>query len=109
MIRWGIVMIAIYAIYVLFFPLTPTIYRFDHVLEIEQMLRNGRRWFAPFYALGIALLFFAFWRTMSIVHRLSQEDAEAAKSLRAWVLGLGIFYGMVLSGLYPLTDLDVAL
>jgi hypothetical protein len=57
LIRWGIVMIGIYAIYVLFFPLTPTIYRSDHILEIEQILRNGRKWFAPFYGLGIALLF----------------------------------------------------
>jgi hypothetical protein len=109
LIRWGIVMIGIYMIYVLFFPLTPTIYRSDHILEIEQMLREGRKWFAAFYGIGLGLLFYAFWRIMNIVHSLSQEDVEAAKSLRAWVLGIGIFSGMVLVGLYPITALDVAL
>jgi hypothetical protein len=109
LIRWGIVMIAVYAIYMLFFPLTPTIYRSDHILEIEQLLRDGRKWFAQFYGLGICLLFYAFWRIMNIVHALSQKDSQAAKSLRAWVLGLGIFSGMVLIGLYPITALDVAL
>lgn len=109
LIRWGALMIVIYAIYVLFFPLTPTIYRSDHVLEIEQMLRNGRKWFAPFYGFGIALLFFAFWRVVNIVHAISQKDSEAVKALRAWVLGIGVLSGMILLGLYPITALDVAL
>ena len=109
LIRWGIVMIGIYMIYVLFFPLTPTIYGSDHILEIEQMLREGRKWFAAFYGIGLGLLFYAFWQNMNIIHSLSQKDAQAAKSLRAWVLGIGIFSGMVLIGLYPITALDVAL
>lgn len=109
LIRWGVVMIAVYAVYVLFFPLTPTIYHADHVLEIEQMLRHGRKWFAPLYAIGLGLLFYAFWRIVNVVHTLSQENAEAAKSLRAWVLGIGVLSGMLLLGLYPITALDVAL
>jgi len=109
LIRWGVVMIAIYAVYVLFFPLTPTVYRSDHILEIEQMLRNGRKWFAPLYGIGLGLLFYAFWRIVNIVHTLSQENVQAAKALRAWVLGIGVLSGMLLLGLYPITALDVAL
>src|SRR5262245_51499963 len=81
LIRWGIVMMVIYGIYLIFFPLIPTIYHSDHVLEIEQMLRHGRRWFAPFYILGLAILFYAYWRQLTIVQAFSQEDPEAAKSL----------------------------
>ena len=62
LIRWGALMAAIYVVYLIFFPLTPTIYRSDHILEIEQMLRNGRHWFAPLYVLGLLVLFYAFWR-----------------------------------------------
>lgn len=102
-------MAAIYVVYLVFFPLTPTIYHSDHILEIEQMLRNGRHWFAPLYVLGLGALFFAFWRVLNIVHALSKEDPEAAKSLRVWVLGIGILCGMILIGLYPITALDVAL
>lgn len=109
LLRWGALMLAIYIVYVLFFPLTPTIYRSDHVLEIEQMLREGRKWFAPLYGLGLVLLSYAFWRIVSIVHTLSQEDSEAANSLRTWVLGIGVLSGMILLGLYPITALDVAL
>jgi hypothetical protein len=109
LIRWGTLMLAIYAAYVLFFPLTPTIYRSDHILEIEQMLRNGRKWFAPVYGMGLGLLFYAFWRIMNIVHKISQENSETAKALRAWVLGIGVLSGMILIGLYPISALDVAL
>lgn len=109
LIRWGLIMAAIYAVYLVFFPLTPTIHQSDHILEIEQMLRDGRKWFAPFYVLGLVVLFYAFWCVLKIVHTLSKEDPEAAKSLRIWVLGIGVLCGMILIGLYPITALDVAL
>ncbi|HMB22837.1 MAG TPA: hypothetical protein VKP08_08420, partial [Anaerolineales bacterium] len=109
LIRWGLLMAAIYAVYLVFFPLTPTIHQSDHILEIEQMLRDGRKWFAPFYVLGLVTLFYAFWCVLKIVHTLSKEDPEAAKSLRIWVLGIGVLCGMILIGLYPITALDVAL
>ncbi|HSL44719.1 MAG TPA: glycosyltransferase 87 family protein [Anaerolineales bacterium] len=102
-------MAVIYAIYVIVFPLTPTIYTSDHVLEIEQMLRDGRKWFAPLYVLGLVTLFYTFWRQLKIVHRLSERDLEAANLLRPWVLGIGVLSGMLLIGLYPITALDVAL
>ena len=109
LIRWGALMAAIYVVYLVFFPLTPTIHQADHVLEIEQMLRNGRKWFAPFYVLGLVILFYAFWRVLKIVHTLSKEEPKAARSLRIWILGIGILCGMILIGLYPITALDVAL
>ena len=52
-------MLSIYMIDLLVFPLTPTLYREDLVLEIEQMLHHGRKWFAPLYVLGLLTLFYA--------------------------------------------------
>lgn len=109
LIKWGAFMLSIYVIYLLVFPLTPTIYREDHVLEIEQMLRHGRKEFAKFYVLGLFGLFYAYWRVLRTVHSLSREDPEAAKSLRVWVLGVGILCAITLIGLYPITALDVVL
>jgi hypothetical protein len=109
LVKWGALMLSIYVIYLLVFPLTPTIYQEDHVLEIEQMLRHGRKWFAPVYVLGLFTLFYAFWRVLKTVHTLSHNDPEAARSLRLWVLGLGVLCGTTLIGLYPITALDVVL
>ena len=109
LVKWGALMAGIYAVYLVVFPLIPTIYHSDRVLEIEMMLRHGRKWFAPFYVLGLGLLFYAFWRTLKIVHTLSKEDPESAKSLRIWVLGIGVLCALVLIGLYPITALDVVL
>ena len=102
-------MIGIYVVYLAFFPLNPTIQRADHILEIEQMLRDGRRWFAPLYVLGLGTLFYAYWQQIRMIHRLSREDPEGTRSLRRWVLGIGLLCGVVLLGLYPITALDVAL
>jgi hypothetical protein len=109
LIGWGAFMAVIYVLFVIVFPLIPTIYRADHVLEIEQMLRDGRKWFAPFYILSLLLLFYAFWRILKIVHTLSRADRSSAASLRIWVLGIGLLCGIVLIGLYPITALDVVL
>jgi len=109
LLRWGAVMIAIYLIYLVFFPLLPTIHQADHILEIEQMLRHGKKWFDPLYVIGLVILFYAYWRQLKIVHALSKEDPQAAKSLRSWVLGIGVLCGMLLIWLYPITALDVAL
>jgi hypothetical protein len=109
LVTWGMLMLSIYVIYLLVFPLTPTIHREDHVLEIEQMLRYGRKAFAPYYVLGLLTLFYAFLRVLKTVHTLSQDDPAAAKSLRVWVLGLGVLCGFLLIGLYPISALDVVL
>ena len=102
-------MLIIYAVYVIAFPLTPAIYQNDHILEIEQLLRHGRHWFALFYVLGLLTLFFAFWRILKLVHTFSKANPSAATSLRIWALGIGVLSGMLLVGLYPITALDVAL
>lgn len=109
LIGWGALMAAIYVILLVVFPLIPTIYQADHVLEIEQMLRHGRKSFAPVYVISLLMLFYAFWRTLRIVHTLSKEDPRSAQSLRIWVLGIGVLCGIVLIGLYPITALDVVL
>jgi hypothetical protein len=109
LLRWGALMVMIYGVYLAFFPLLPTIDRHDRMLEIELLLREGRKWFAPLYVLGLVLLFYAFWRLMKVAHDLSREDPNAAKSLRIWVLVLGALCGVILIGLYPITALDAAL
>ena len=109
LIQWGALMLSIYVIFLLVFPLFPTIYQNDRVLEIEQMLRHGRKDFAPFYVLGLLALFYAFWRVLNTVHSLSRADPEAANSLRIWVLGIGMLCAVTLIGLYPVTALDVVL
>jgi hypothetical protein len=109
LIKLGALMAFIYLVYVIFFPLIPTINSSDAVLDIEMQLRNGRRWFAPLYVLGLVLLFFSYWRTLKIVHTFSKENPESAKSLSAWVLGIGVLCGIILIGLYPITALDVVL
>ncbi len=109
LLRWGAIMAVIYLIYLVVFPLVPAISQSDHVLDIEMMLKDGMKWFAWLYVLGLGILFYAFWRVLKIVHEFSQADPESAKSLRAWVLGIGILCGVILIGLYPITALDVVL
>lgn len=109
LIGLGAMMAVIYLVYVIFLPLIPTIDTSDTVLDIEMQLRDGRRWFAPLYVLGLGLLFYSYWRTLKIVHTFSQENPGAAKSLRGWVLGIGVLCGIILLGLYPITALDVVL
>src|SRR5215212_1704947 len=109
LLGWGVLMAAIYAIYLFFFPLFPKIHQADHVFDIEMLLKDGRKWFAPYYVVGLAALFLAYWRTLKIVHAFSKEQPESAKSLRLWVLGIGVICALVLIGLYPITALDVVL
>src|SRR5688572_31146361 len=109
LIGWGVLMAAIYLVYFIVFPLIPTINQSSRVLEIEMMLRHGRRWFAPLYVVGLGALFYAFYRALRIVRELSQKDTEAAGSLRGWARGIGILCSVILIGLYPITALDVVL
>jgi hypothetical protein len=106
---WGAVMVAIYLVYLYFFPLYPQIEQSKAVLDIEMFLKDGRRWFAPFYVLGLGTLFFAYWRVLRIVHTFSRLQPEAAKSLRLWLLAIGIVCALPLLWLYPITALDVVL
>lgn len=79
------------------------------VLDIEMFLRSRREWFAPLYVLGLGILFLAYWRMLKITHELSMAEPDAANSLRAWVLSIGIVCAILLIGLYPITALDVVL
>jgi hypothetical protein len=109
LLLWGTMMIAIYLVYLYFFPLYPRIDESKTVLDIEMLLKDSRRWFAPLYILGLGLLFFAYWRMIRIAHAFSKEQPEAAKSLRLWILGIGIICAIPLLWLYPITALDVVL
>ncbi len=109
LLLWGALMAAIYLVYLYFFPLFPKIDQSKTVLDIEMLLKDGRRWFAPLYLLGLGILFFAYWRVLRLVHRFSREQPQAAGALRLWVLGIGIFCALPLLWLYPITALDVVL
>ena len=109
LIRWGALMAIIYGVYGLVFPLLPGIEEPAPVRDIEMLLRNGRRGYALVYILGLALLFYAYWRILKSIHSLSNEDPQSAKSLRGWIIGIGVACGFILLGLYPITALDVAL
>jgi hypothetical protein len=109
LIRWGALMAVIYGVYVTVFPLLPGIEEAAPVRDIEMLLRNGRKWFALVYILGLVLLFFAYWRALKLIHLLSSADPQAAKSLRNWIIGIGLMCGVILLWLYPITALDVAL
>ena len=109
LLRWGALIAAVYLSFVLFFPLVPTLYDSDRVLDIEMQLRDGERSIALIYVLGLLLLFIAYWRILKIIHTYSKENPASAGSLRTWVLGLGFLCGVLLIGLYPITALDVVL
>ena len=83
-------MAAIYAVYLFIFPLIPTIDRSKTVLDIEMLLKNGRQWLAAVYIVGLGVLFYAYWRLLKIAHAFSKEQPAAAKSLRIWVVGIGV-------------------
>src|SRR5215211_122991 len=109
LLRWGGLMAAIYILYLIFFPLFPTIDQSKSVLDIEMLLKNDRRWFALLYIFGLGTLFYVYWRMLKSVHAFSKEDTEVAKSLRIWVLAIGVVCALLLLGLYPITALDVVL
>src|SRR5215216_5436297 len=102
-------MAVIYSVYLFIFPLFPTIDRSKTVLDIEMLLKNGRQWLAAVYIVGLGVLFYAYWRVLKIAHAFSKEQPDAAKSLRIWVVGIGVICALPLIGLYPITALDVVL
>lgn len=108
LIFWGAVMACIYLAFVVIYPLTPHIYKPGNMLDLEMILRDGNRALIKVYIAGLALLFFAFWRIVHTAHTFSKEYPEASKGLRKYILGIGIFCGLILLCLYPITALDVA-
>lgn len=109
LLYWGAITAVIYIAYLIFFPLFPGVEQSKTVLDIEIILKNGKRWIALLYVLGLVGLFFAYWRMLQTVHALSRSDPESAKSIREWILGFGLLCGIILIGLYPITALDVVL
>lgn len=109
-IGWGACMAVIYLIYLIVFPLIPAIYDSKSTLDIEMILkRDNERWFIWVYMLGLAVLFYGYWRVLSIIHALSQSEPESARALRKPILIIGIVSGVILLGLYPISALDVVL
>src|SRR5690349_1452549 len=96
-IGWGAIMAVIYLIYLIVFPLIPDIYNSKTTLDIEMILkRNSERWFIWVYIIGLGILFYGYWRMLSIIHALSQSEPESAKALRKPILIIGILCGVIL-------------
>lgn len=105
---WGAAMILVYFAFVLVFPLVPHIYRGGAMLDLELILRDGKRALVWVYIAGLGILFFAFWRIVRALHRFSLLFPESAWDFRKPVLTISLLCGFVLLGLYPITALDVA-
>ncbi|NWF63684.1 MAG: hypothetical protein HXY38_05190 [Chloroflexi bacterium] len=105
---WGGISALIYLGFVLVFPLFPYIYTDGKMLDLEMILRDRTRALVWVYILGLALLFYGFWRIMQALHHFSKEYAEKSLDLRKLTLGMGLLNGVILLGLYPITALDVA-
>ena len=105
---WGALSIAIYLAFILVFPLAPHIYQPGRMLDMEIILRDGNRALIWVYIIGLCMLFIAYWRMIHNVHSLSKENPEQAKQLRKYILAIGLFCGVILLGLYPITALDVS-
>jgi hypothetical protein len=105
---WGGLSALIYLSFVLIFPLVPYIYQDGPMLDLEMILRRTARGLVWIYICGLAILFFASWRIVHLVHQFSREHPESSSALRHWILGIGAVCGLVLLGLYPITALDVA-
>ena len=86
LLGWGMLMAIVYAVFLFFFPLFPNIHQPDRVFDIEMLLKDGRKWFAPYYVLGLAVLFLAYWRSLKIVHTLSKEHILMYYILWRWAL-----------------------
>lgn len=108
LILWGSISAALYFAFVLIFPLFPHIYREGKMLDLEMILRDGIRALVWVYIIGLAVLFYAFWRILRALHHFSKEHASKSNDLRKLTLGLGLLSGVILLGLYPITALDVA-
>jgi len=74
-----------------------------------MLMRDGRRWLAPVYTLGIIELYVLFWQALRTVHAIATENPTRALKLRWQVLGAGAVFSFVLLWLYPITALDVLL
>lgn len=108
LLGWGVTTILTYLAFVLVFPLFPYTYLEGKMLDLELILRNGNRVLIWIYILGLALLFYAFWRMVRVLHELSKSHPQEAARLRTLTLGIGTLCGVALLGLYPITALDVA-
>lgn len=105
---WGGLSALTYLAFVGVFPLFPYIYTDGKMLDLEMILRDGTRALVWVYILGLAFLFYAFWRIIRALHHFSKTQAEKNKDLHKLTLGMGLLSGVVLLGLYPITALDVA-
>lgn len=105
--KWGALMIFIYIIYVIAFPLIPHIYYDGNMLDMEMILRNGARWFIFIYMLGLLLLFYAFYKITKLLHSFSKENPNETNSLKKNIFIISILSGIILIFLYPITALDI--
>lgn len=93
----GLVSEAIYLVYTFLYPLTVH-GRAGRPFDLEQLSRT-RHWAAILYAAGLAVLFLVFWAALRIVQRV-----DVPLKL---ILAFGLFFGVTLIWLYPVTATDL--
>lgn len=97
----------VYVIYIVAFPLISNTQAGGPAADLEILMR-GDRWFAPFYTLGVFLLYYLFWRAMKIVlDGWAVEPRHSDQTLKLLVLGFGLVFGFTLIWLYPITANDL--
>lgn len=102
----ALLMGAIYAGFVVAFPLPPNVRPGEQAADLEILMRSSR-WIAPLYVVGVVLLYVLFWRALRLVHAESQCNPGAVFGLKVLVVGTGLVFGATLILLYPITAIDV--
>lgn len=93
----GLVSEAIYLVYTFLYPLTVH-GRAGRPFDLEQLSRT-RPWSAILYAVGLAVLFLVFWAALRIAQRV-----DVPLKL---IFSFGLFFGITLIWLYPVTATDL--
>ncbi len=112
----GIVMQIIYVVYIVAFPLISNTQAGGPAADLEILMRDYR-WFAPFYVVGILLLYYLFWETMKVVSKVGAPGSASKGNIpqfslndpRMIILVFGLLFGFTLIWLYPITAYDLFL
>ncbi len=106
----------IYVVYIVAFPLISNTQAGGPAADLEILMRDYR-WFAPFYVVGILLLYYLFWETMKVVSKVGAPGSASKGNIpqfslndpRMIILVFGLLFGFTLIWLYPITAYDLFL
>ncbi|MCB0196600.1 MAG: hypothetical protein KDJ65_31900 [Anaerolineae bacterium] len=113
----GLLSQLVYVTYIVAFPLISNTQAGGPAADLEILMRDYR-WFAPFYAAGIFLLYYLFWRAMQLVTHFNPTPSQsestpspatrnAERHIKLLILGFGLVFSFTLIWLYPITANDL--